>query len=106
GALRPRVGTPRLRRLPDVTPMAPISKLLIANRGEIAARIIATAREMDIATVAVFSDADAGAPHVCAADEAGRPPPAPPRAPGAPRGGAGRIAHAAGARGGDGVPPG
>ncbi|MHB1432849.1 MAG: biotin carboxylase N-terminal domain-containing protein, partial [Streptosporangiaceae bacterium] len=50
--------------------MAPISRLLIANRGEIAARIIATARAMDIATVAVFSDPDSGAPFVRAADEA------------------------------------
>ncbi|MCX2932391.1 biotin/lipoyl-binding protein [Mycobacterium sp. CVI_P3] len=45
------------------------SKLLIANRGEIAARIIRTAREMDIATVAVFSDADRDAPYVRLADE-------------------------------------
>jgi propionyl-CoA carboxylase alpha chain len=47
-----------------------IAKLLIANRGEIACRIIRSAREMGIATVAVFSDADAGALHVRAADEA------------------------------------
>ncbi|GAY15556.1 biotin carboxylase N-terminal domain-containing protein [Mycobacterium sp. shizuoka-1] len=45
------------------------TKLLIANRGEIAARIIRTAREMDIATVAVFSDADRDAPYVRLADE-------------------------------------
>jgi len=44
-------------------------KLLIANRGEIAARIIRTAREMDIATVAVYSDADRDALYVAAADE-------------------------------------
>jgi len=50
--------------------MPAISKLLIANRGEIAARVISTARAMDIATVAVFSDADADAPYVRAADEA------------------------------------
>nr|WP_055111061.1 biotin carboxylase N-terminal domain-containing protein [Mycolicibacterium peregrinum] len=48
----------------------PISKLLIANRGEIASRIIRTAREMDIATVAVYSDADRSAPYVDQADEA------------------------------------
>ena len=52
----------------------PISKLLIANRGEIAARVMRTAREMDIATVAVFSDPDADAPFVTLADEAVRLP--------------------------------
>jgi propionyl-CoA carboxylase alpha chain len=47
-----------------------ITKLLIANRGEIASRIIRTAREMDIATVAVYSDADRDAPYALQADEA------------------------------------
>ncbi|MCO5159854.1 MAG: acetyl/propionyl/methylcrotonyl-CoA carboxylase subunit alpha [Mesorhizobium sp.] len=53
------------------------SKILIANRGEIACRIIRTARRMGIATVAVHSDADAGALFVREADEAVRigPPP-------------------------------
>jgi propionyl-CoA carboxylase alpha chain len=45
-------------------------KILIANRGEIACRIIRTAKKMGIATVAVYSDADARAPFVLMADEA------------------------------------
>jgi len=55
-----------------------ISKLLIANRGEIASRIIRAARDMDITTVAVFSDPDAGLPYVAEADEAVRLPGAAP----------------------------
>jgi propionyl-CoA carboxylase alpha chain len=45
-------------------------KVLIANRGEIARRVIRTLKKMDIATVAVYSDADRNAPHVLEADEA------------------------------------
>ena len=46
------------------------TKILIANRGEIACRVAATARRMGIRTVAVYSEADAGAKHVAVCDEA------------------------------------
>src|SRR6218665_1216639 len=52
-------------------------KILVANRGEIACRVMRTAKKMGIATVAVYSDADARAPHVLMADEAVRLGPAP-----------------------------
>jgi 3-methylcrotonyl-CoA carboxylase alpha subunit len=54
-------------------------KILIANRGEIACRIARSARRLGIATVAVYSDADAGARHVADCDEAVRIGPAPAR---------------------------
>ncbi|MEI7705115.1 MAG: acetyl/propionyl/methylcrotonyl-CoA carboxylase subunit alpha [Deltaproteobacteria bacterium] len=54
-------------------------KILVANRGEIACRVIRTAQRMGIRTVAVFSDADEGARHVAMADEAYRIGPAPAR---------------------------
>ncbi|MGH6851813.1 MAG: biotin carboxylase N-terminal domain-containing protein, partial [Methylocella sp.] len=56
------------------------SKILIANRGEIACRIIRTARRLGIASAAVFSDADRAAMHVALADEAFGIGPAPARA--------------------------
>lgn len=50
--------------------MPQIKKILVANRGEIAMRIMRTAKEMGIATVAIFSEADRKSPHVLYADEA------------------------------------
>jgi len=58
--------------------VATITRLLIANRGEIAARVIRSAHALGIATVAVYSDPDAEAPYVTQADEAVRLPGAAP----------------------------
>ena len=48
--------------------MKPFNSILIANRGEIACRVIRTAKQLGYRTIAVYSDADAGAPHVELAD--------------------------------------
>src|SRR4026207_1656283 len=55
----------------------PFRRLLVANRGEIAIRVIRACRELGIESVAIFSDADANAPPVLAANRAPRVGPAP-----------------------------
>jgi 3-methylcrotonyl-CoA carboxylase alpha subunit len=60
-------------------PMPGIRRLLIANRGEIACRVIRTARRLGITSIAVFSDADRTSRHVALADDARRVGPAPAR---------------------------
>jgi len=80
-----------------------IRKILIANRGEIAVRIIRSCRELGISTVAVYSDADRVALHVRMADEAFRVGPPPSRESYLD---AGRILDAAKASGADAIHPG
>jgi 3-methylcrotonyl-CoA carboxylase alpha subunit/acetyl-CoA/propionyl-CoA carboxylase biotin carboxyl carrier protein len=62
---------------PEASPTRPFSTLLVANRGEIALRVIRAARARGLRTVAVYSDADREAPHVRAADVAVRIGPTP-----------------------------
>ena len=81
----------------------PIQRLLVANRGEIAARVIKTARALGLDTVAVYSDADADAPYVALADEAVRLGPA---APLESYLDVGRVLEAAKATGADAIHPG
>ena len=80
-----------------------IRRLLIANRGEIALRIVRACRELGIEAVAIYSDADAAAPHVRAADRAVRVGPA---APSESYLNIGAIVDAARASGADAVHPG
>jgi acetyl-CoA carboxylase, biotin carboxylase subunit len=81
----------------------PIRKILIANRGEIALRVIRTCREMGIRAVSVYSEADRTAPHVLAADEAFPIGPSPSRESYLHTG---RILEAASASGADAIHPG